>query len=61
MDTVPCYVDGNPAVTVQWYFGGNLIDASKPLTRGRSGTYKAVAENGLGRSETSVVVKVECK
>lgn len=61
MDMVPCYADGNPAVMVQWYFGGNLIDASKPLTRGRSGTYKAVAENGLGLSETSVVVKVECK
>lgn len=59
MDMVPCYADGNPAVMVQWYFGGNLINASKPLTRGRSGTYKAVTENGLGRSETSVVVKVE--
>lgn len=61
MDMVPCYADGNPAVTVQWYFGGNLIDASKPLTRGHSGTYKAVAENRLGRSEASVIVKVKCK
>lgn len=61
MNTFPCYAHGNPAVTLQWYHEGRVINASETLTRGRSGTYMAVAENELGRSETSVKVKVECK
>lgn len=61
LDMLPCSADGNPAVTHEWFFGGELVDASEPLTRGRSGEYEAVFMNFLGVFQISVTVKVQCK
>ncbi|XP_056870366.1 intercellular adhesion molecule 5 isoform X1 [Takifugu flavidus] len=59
IDMLPCYVDGNPPPTVQWYHGGTEISASVPLTRTGSGEYTAEVVNSLGKSITSVNITVE--
>lgn len=61
MDMLPCRADGSPAPTLQWYYEGNLINESEPLTRTGSGMYRAEARNVIGRSEISVEVTIECK
>nr|XP_046270934.1 hemicentin-1-like [Scatophagus argus] len=59
MDMLPCEADGNPPPTVQWYYKGEAINASKPLTRTQSGTYTAKVVNALGNSSTSVDITIE--
>lgn len=61
MDMLPCHVDGNPPPIVQWYYQGEPINASKPLTRNHSGTYTAEVVNYLGSSSISVDITIECE
>lgn len=61
IDTLSCQADGNPAPTVQWYYQGEPINASEPLTRTHSGKYTAEFENYLGKSNTSVDITIECE
>uniref|UniRef100_A0A3Q3X025 Ig-like domain-containing protein n=1 Tax=Mola mola TaxID=94237 RepID=A0A3Q3X025_MOLML len=58
---LPCRADGNPLPTVQWYYQGELINASEPLTRSDSGEYMVEAVNTVGTSRTSVNITIEYK
>ncbi|XP_070779071.1 intercellular adhesion molecule 5 [Enoplosus armatus] len=59
MDMLPCQGDGNPPPTVQWFYQGEPVNASEPLTRTQSGKYIAQVGNRLGRSNTSVDITIE--
>lgn len=59
LDMVPCKPDGNPAASVQWTHEGKVINASEPLSRTRSGTYVAKAENPMGSSTVTFNIAVE--
>ncbi|XP_045888252.1 hemicentin-1-like isoform X1 [Micropterus dolomieu] len=59
IDMLSCHADGKPAPTVQWYYQGEPINASEPLTRTHSGKYTAEFENYLGKSNTSVDITIE--
>lgn len=61
MDKWPCKADGNPPPTVQWYYEENLINASEPLTRAKSGKYTAEIGNSLGNTSISIRITVECE
>ncbi|XP_059204850.1 intercellular adhesion molecule 5 isoform X2 [Centropristis striata] len=59
LDMVPCKADGNPPPTVQWSYKGELINASEPLIRNKAGKYTAEMENSLGKTSTTVDIKIE--
>ncbi|XP_037648953.1 hemicentin-1-like [Sebastes umbrosus] len=61
LDMLQCEADGNPPPTVQWYYEENLINASEPLTRAKSGKYTAEIGNSLGNTSISVLITVEYK
>ncbi|XP_074512460.1 vascular cell adhesion protein 1-like [Sebastes fasciatus] len=59
LDMWRCKADGNPPPTVQWYYEENLINASEPLTRAKSGKYTAEIGNSLGNTSISVLITIE--
>lgn len=61
MSMLDCDADGNPSPTLQWYYQGNLINASELLNRTHSGMYTAKFVNSIGTSETSVNITIECE